>query len=282
MSVAAKSMAKSIAWWEDQELKPNSIAKWVVGSSTLWLKRLPNEWQVVHEQIDDPMHDAVGLEVPVSDPDSAGHPFTVPPSEKTLRYATSCESARMTLHPVHADRAIVVRPEAPFFVLPHEEISFYVSMPVWLQLRLGDKNTVAFETPSFRLRDTWLGASTGEGELCYATQTTGRLELAQLPLRPHRAITQVVVRNVSNVILALERIKMPVQHLSLYVGPRNYLWTQTATLEGDASEQVVTAHIRPEPPAMAQGARLLSEPRILEPGTLVRRFTSLFSTKLAS
>ena len=69
----------------------------------------------------------------------------------------------------------------------------------------------------FRPTDTWFGPDTQSGSLCYASRSFHRVRLAQVPTLPHRATIEVVVHNLSDSMLSLERMLISVQHLSLYL-----------------------------------------------------------------
>jgi hypothetical protein len=267
-------VSSGIEWWATQKLNPGSVGRWVVGPSSLWIQRLESEWRILHEQVPDPFQDEGIINVPL--PETEHHPFADQGVKGVRRFATSDIGSEVTVYPALADRAVVVRPDLPFNILPHQKVNLFVSTPLWLQVRIGSPGKMITEFPSFRLPDSWLGPPTEEGELCYAIKTAGRLDLTELPLRPHRAITPIVVHNLSGETLMLERVKLQVQHLSLYVGSSGFLWTQSAILEGDEPGALAKAHFEQDPPTVVRDARLLTGPRSPARPTIVKRFTTLF------
>jgi hypothetical protein len=133
------------------------------------------------------------------------------------------------------------------------------------------------ELPSLRPSETWFGPSTTEGELCYATRTAGRLHLETLPVLRYRAITRILIRNRAHDALLVERIQLPVQYLSLFQAPNDLLWTQAVTLERGRDGGLAGLHIEDRPPAEAEGAVLIREPRqASRTGLLGRTFSTLF------
>lgn len=74
-----------------------------------------------------------------------------------------------------------------------------------------------FVIPDVGIRpsDTWFGPTTSEGEPCYASKTVCRLRVEDVPLRPHRCLTKVTLRNRADDSLSLDRLKLPVNALAL-------------------------------------------------------------------
>jgi hypothetical protein len=99
------------------------------------------------------------------------------------------------------------------------------------------------------------------GELCYASRTNARLHLANLPPRPHRATTRVTLRNGADSELVLERLALPVPHLSLHAGAEARLWTPSVTVERDRDGGLAEVRLEATPPAEAGASELVAPAR---------------------
>ena len=131
--------------------------------------------------------------------------------------------------------------------------------------------------PIYRPSDTWFGPSTREGELCYGSQTNCLLHLDELPFRPHRAITPVMVKNKAETALLIERMSLPVNYLSLFHASSGQLWTQTITMERREEENVATLQLAKGLPSQAGRAMPVCGPRLKsDKRVLMRALTALF------
>lgn len=208
-----------------------------VGPLSLLVRREPGEWRVAWERGDDPLDATVNIGVPAPGPDLLDHPAVT-------RFALEDSSARMTLQPRLADRSIISRPERPFFLLGGQEVVAHVSTPIWVAIQVGDPPRLLMELPAVRPSDTWFGPDTQTGELAYTNRTTLRLRLDQIPLRPHRAVTAVRLRNLSESPLSVERLNLPVKHLSLVRGEDGNLWTEGVIYERTADSNQIRLRLR--------------------------------------
>jgi hypothetical protein len=192
------------------------------------------------------------------------------------RYAFAEAPETVWVRPALADRAVVVYPEDPFFVTAGESITLYCSTPLWIRVEAGATRVQLMESPIERPGETWIGPSTREGELCYATSTTARLERATVARHPHRAMTELRIRNAASDTLRLERVNVAVPYLSIYASRDGGLWTESVVLERTSSTTIGRLEIG-HPPVSSEveritPARLKSEPG----GVLVRAFSALF------
>jgi len=273
------SSSSPVPWWGAVSLEPYTGGEWHVGPTTLWVHRSTHDWRVVVRPSTDPA---------TVDPMAQRSDRTVPAAEETMTAVLEAESDDLTttrysvqdtdesvaLRPALADRPVVTRPEHPLSVLPSEKVTLYLSTPLWVRVELVESARRLTEVPSHRMSDTWFGPSTREGTLCYATRTAGRLRLDRLPRRLHRAITPLTVRNRTAEPLALERIQLPVPHLSLYVTPGDTLWTDPVTMTHREKGAGAAVQIREGPPSDRTDAEPIQAPREQEKHGL---FTSTFS-----
>ena len=191
------------------------------------------------------------------------------------RHIVNDISNTLEINPSLADRTVVCRPKAPITIVSGASVVIYLSTPIWLSISItGEKDMLLKEVATQRLSDTWFGASTREGELCYASQTAGRLDINKLPFRMQRAITPLLIENKADNDLIFERIALPVPSLSLFSNESGQLWTQNVSLtredDGDFAK-VKLGHSKP-------GSTLINGPRIkLDHGQLIRAFSAIFN-----
>lgn len=246
-------------WWTTYTLGLGHGGQWQIGPSTLWIFHTDHEWRLIHQQAADSLMDGSMVRAPV--PESEWPPVVDPdiPTDQIVRFSAQDDEATVTLKPALANRPVVARPENAIYIPPGAEVTLYISTPLWIQMRLGASAT--HEVPSFRPSDTWFGPSTREGELCYAARTTGRFRLADLPMRPHRAVTPLVVQNAASDQLLVERAQIPMQHLALYETDNHVLWTQAVTLHREEDVEGARVRIKPGAPPDAANATCAAEPR---------------------
>lgn len=259
-------------WWGEQELATGEAGRWRVGPLNLYLHRLPYEWRLVPVRGDDPFDVTLERE----------HPFPVaiiPEEKDSLRLAFEAAPSRVHLSPALADRSVVLRPERTLLIPAEESVEIYVSTPLWLRLRFGGDDGPEHELPIFRPSDTWFGARTTEGELCYAGRTHALLQLEQVTRRPHRAITAMTVKNGCDEPLLLERLNLPVRHLTLFAGEAGSLWTESVTLERESPDEVASMRQGPKPPREAGNVQKLANPRERLGGNVMFRAFELFLEK---
>lgn len=267
------------AWWGRFSIDLETGGEWRVGPSTVWIYRSEHSWRIIHRpstdpRTADPMAKRSDVTLPVGEEEMS--PILAGEDEEldTSRFSVRSTHEALALEPVLADRPVVSRPEHPIYVLPDESVTLYLSTPLWVRVKLVDSNRTLRELPSHRMSDTWFGPSTREGELCYATRTAGRLRLDRLPLRLHRALTPLRIRNTASDALPLERVQLPAPHLALYVTPSDALWTQAVTMTREPGAEGASVRIQSGPPPDAADAELIQEPRETNRRGL---FTSTFS-----
>lgn len=256
------------AWWGEYSVAPGQLVSWEVGTLRFQVQRHPQEWQVVSQRLDD--------ELGAWNVDSQAHPLD--DSHPRHRVVFRETEQNLLVAPRLADRSVVIRPSAPIVVPPGEVATLFVSSPIWAHLQVHASRVSLMELPLQRPSDTWFGPTTGDtGELCYASRTQGRLALDELPRRPHRAITPMLIRNSADTAFTLERVNLPVTYLSLYEGSRGFLWTQELTMRYDADKSHAIVEIGEGAPAQAGEATFVEPPRVVPEGrTLLRAVATLF------
>lgn len=261
---------ESGAWWRDVTLPLNQTLCLELGPLRLFVRRLPGEWQTFFTRDSSALlSNHVALHVPFEG--------EVPEDSPELqRFATQREDTRCRVMPLLADRPVVVRPEKPFVLLPGDTATMYLSTIAWVRVELGDTHTVSLEIPVFRPSDTWFGANTIEGELCYESFTLARLRIEDLTTLPSRIHSAIVIHNRASDALSLERIKLPAVHLALLANTDHVLWTPGLTVERSKAG-VISVAIDKTPPVEAGETTTLGAARKPEFSRMPRALQGLFA-----
>jgi hypothetical protein len=255
--------------WREYPFPVGTEGGWRIGPLTLRVHRLADEIRVVHELGDDPLAEDQEISCP-AEPAEEGI------WENPVRYVSRNLGDTLTLRPRTADRNVVTRPEFPLNVLPGQTIGLFVSTPCWVEVLAGGGKQLLADLPTLQLSDTWFGASTKEGTLCYAARTAARLQLARIPFRPHRVVTKVTLKNSSDENLLVERMNLPVIHLGLFADGEGALWTETVHLERKQEGQPTDLTIGKGPPRDAGKVRRVSPEReSYQKNLLTRGFATL-------
>jgi hypothetical protein len=263
----------SRAWWGDFAVESGATRLWRIGPLRIWATRQLQEWRVTMESAGEAEEAVVAAE-PDRDPG---------PGAATLRFGFRRAAGSIRLLPATADRAVVVAAASPFFIPAGEEVALFVSTPLWLQIGTAASRDVLRDVPLERPSDTWFGPTKWEGEFCYAAKTAVRLRLENLPLRPHRAVSVVRIRNRARAQLGLARLRLPLPTLSLYGTPDGQLWTDSMTLDWEHEGAHAAVKLQRGAPPEAKGAVRVSGARQpFEPGLLVRTFGGLFGREGAT
>lgn len=265
--MARKAKTKPGEWWTPAEVPEGGHLDIKLGSLRLTIGHGHDEWTLATEAI--------------ADEDSSAQVSFKPgkglPEKADERFVFAGESNRLVLQPLLADRPVVIRPRQPVFLLSGQTVTLYLSTPIWLKVQVGDPQVLLKELPTLRQSDTWFGQNTRVGELCYAGRTHARHHIDELPVRPHRALTPLVIHNKANSPLPLEKISLPVPMLALYGDSQGNLWTQGLTLTRESQSDLATVRIDNKPAEENPSLTRLAEPRQApERGGVTRAFSLLF------
>lgn len=258
-------------WWSEFEAEEGHGWRWILGNFELVIFRASGEWLLASEPAQEDQVDCEKCVVaPVSQvPEDAS---------EIVRFATSGSQKQVRLVPTVADRSVVARPRLPLHLVSDEETKIYVSSPVWVEVVVGKSMQSLCELSVRRLSDTWFGPNTRVGEVAYALKTHARVDLTELPRRCYRLITPISITNDGQEPLLLDRISIPVPHLSVYAAVDGSLWSESVSLVRSEGVELASMRIGKGPPREIKGAKRLSGPReVSEPNILVRAFTTLFS-----
>lgn len=256
-------------WWGKFSLSMDRAAYFKIGPMDLWIQRFDHEWRVSRASRGEALEDSLIVAVPTD----ASPPET---GLSVSRFSLRRTGDGFSLWPELPDRPVVIQPETPLWIPGGEEVTLYVNIPLWLRFEVASGDPL-LEFPIFRPSDTWFGPSTREGEICYASRTKARLRLADVPVRPHRATTPLLVRNLSRDPMPLHRLNLPIQYLSIYSSPDGAFWTPSVTMEKEKEAGEAGFLVGSGPPVEAPSAEIVSGPRQPpETGLIKRAFGALF------
>lgn len=257
-----------VNWWGNFNLSPGDALRWTLGPLMLAVQRRASEWRIVWCRAD------VDVETDVDKWSVEPNSGLLDGWDNTERHAFRDTSSTLHVLPRLADRPVVTRPVAPFTVPAGESARLFVSTPLWVSMAVDHADGRLLDMPIVRPSDTWFGVDTQVGELCYASQTQGRMSLEDLPLRLHRAITSVHIENEAEAGLRLERLSLTVPYLSLFADRNGMLWTQDVTVQSGDHRDAVTLRLSEQPPADAEEPVMINGPRKEPDAPVLRRALS--------
>jgi hypothetical protein len=239
-------------WWNNYTLGQNHSLFFVLGELELSILPLDKEAQISYQYLlkEEERYQAPQLL-------ASQHPEL----KHTERFVINKWDNEIRLAPILADRPVVVRPKNNLYLLPNQSTTLYVSTALWLSIYLGNVKEPVKELRSISLSDTWMGATTREGEICYAARTSGKISREQVIHSPFRAVTPVKLKNSGKDIFAVERIALPTPHLSLYEDEDSNLWTNAVAIDRIELKDIASIKLESKPPEHAKNAKLVSKPR---------------------
>nr|WP_320050054.1 hypothetical protein [uncultured Desulfuromonas sp.] len=265
------SLSLQINWWGEFELPTNNSWHWSIGHFSIQILRREKEWLVWHQKTSDGIPDnehwtiEKNQEINLEKGDVQRHIFS---NTETNFYIT----------PKLADRPVIVKTAQPLNIQAKQQVDIYVSTPLWFTIDVHKARIGIQEVPIIRPSDTWFGSSTRSGDLCYASTTQGRLYLKDLPQRPHRAISQVRIKNQADKPLLLTQFSLPAPYLSLFDTGEGGLWTEAITLLNDDDTEMAKVSFSEAPPAPYAKAKKISKAREKkERNMLLNTFSTLFN-----
>ncbi len=264
------SKQKPIFWWGCFDVAVGQTGRWDVGPFSLSITHMQAEWQVQYREADN--DDEILNDWKVHNP---GEPLDA--GANVARFLSGRASSGVELRPALADRALVVRPVNPLYLPTDERVNLFVSSPLWITASVAQGNVQLLDVPIQRPSDTWFGPSTWEGDLCYAARTRARLNLEALPPRPHRAITGVRIHNKGKQTMLLERLTLPMTHLTLYSDADGMLWTNDLRIAVEDRPSIAELRIKKGNPLGNMALKRVADPRdAVEDHVLQRALHAIF------
>lgn len=243
-------MNRAQPFWAPETILPHRCMSAQAGVLRVWVLHTGDQAWQVHTRVQEtpatePLRDA---EVPA---DAAWVRFVVPSAE-----------ARVRLTPTLPAAAVVIRPATPIEILPGGTAQIYVSIPCWVQVRLGEKGEqILREYETKPLSKTWFGSDTQTGELCYSIRSRARRTLEEITDTNGRVIVPMVIRNSSVEKLSFSRLCIRAPHMSVYGTSDGTLWANQVTLHHHAGKEAAELKLSDAAPTQARHATLLCPPR---------------------
>jgi|GEM_PF-288521 len=272
-------------WWGAVDVQRDGVVRVCAGAMRVWIERRRQDWQVYSQSrgADEPALAERPRQVDRAD---------LPDSDPLVRFCFAEAPGRLIVGVAQADRPFVVRPESAMSVSPGEVVTLFVRTPTWMVLsverqrtrrgaRSGSEPQVVpqqlTEIPLERPSDTWFGASTVAGELCYATRTVGLMQRDAIERASHMLITPLTIENKGTDPLRFERVQVPIPQLAVYLDGRGDLWTNAVRLTRETSGDLAAVAVESGAPRAARGrSERLAEPRqVSGKGSVVRAFSRL-------
>lgn len=258
-------------WWGDYEIGFNQTLRWQIGPKIIWISRGHKEWKVASTEDQDPVDNSLVVAESAVEPDTD--------DIDVKRFAVQNKNRKLQLMPALPDRPLIVNASTPFFIPPMQEATLFVSVPLWVRIYIDGGTTELIDSAIIRPSDTWFGPDTMTGNLCYASQTSARLQLDNLPLRPHRAISAARITNNASSMLTIEKLKIPVQNLSIFTTDTGQLWTASLIIEREEGTDNANISLDKDPTQFV-ASKILTPPRTkMSKGFLLDVFGGLFAKK---
>jgi hypothetical protein len=269
------------SWWGRHATAQDRTDFWQIGPLKMWLQSSPFRINIRFTNDGDFLDNHV-RSLPGSRDSSTGTLIDFPGNAASVTCAYGLNTpSEVVLSPALPDRAVVVRLDESLSILPGEDVTFYMIVPLWLRLELTEGAKLLAELPTFRMSDTWFGPMSSLGSLCYAAPTELLIDLRQVPLRPHCVITAITIRNLGVNHLKLDRLQIPFPRLSLFYSQRSGFWTDRLTLERRDDDEMANLKLDRQPPPEAAPTQFVTGPRQsgTEANSVVRAFSAIFKDK---
>ena len=225
-----------------------------LGPLTLWIDRRPHEWRLAHSSTAEALSEDFEARWPIK-------PEVPRQGAKLTRFVSDEPGSRLNLKPALAERAFIVRPEHPLWVLPQQKVCLFVTTPLWLQVSTGE-GEVMLDLPTYPPRQTWFGPNQMEGELCYASRTRARVDLELLRRCRARANTAVHIQNQGREPLRMTRLRLPVTKLAIFEARSSgAFWTQTVSVVRSTRGKMDDINVKALPPGEAGEVSKVAEAR---------------------
>lgn len=248
-------MTKPECWWGEFEFSPDEIKCWHIGDRSIAIKRGAHEWTVWNKETDSELNAALDVSNITSNETFKDVDFQ--------RFMVRQTDSKLVIEPSLADRAMIARPSKPIVVMPNENITLYVSTPLWMTILLPQQEAPMADIPFWRPSDSWFGTSTMQGDICYSKYTDAKMDKNLLEKRSHRASTMVTLKNDQDEPLSIQRLNLPVPALKVYVDDQGEFWTDQVNILQRTEHSKPVSHLRHSPPEQIQLMEQVSESREL-------------------
>lgn len=238
-------------FWKTFSIDEQKLYYSKIGPLEIWIKRHSHDWYIAYKR---ESQEPGFIELTFIDP---------LPDESTLpwtRWVLTTKSHIITFMPIMPDRAVIIKPEIPVKIPPGNSGKFYVNIPVWVKIEIGDKNpTNIIEIPVYILSKSWFG-NTSSGELCYSKTSLVRKNFEELEPGPCSSICSVIIKNNSKLVLNFERFWLNVANLSIFSNTQRFCTNHVEVVfRGEEQESQIT--ISKSHSNFLKNCKLISNPR---------------------
>jgi hypothetical protein len=257
-----------VSIWDPRRLEIGGCYEAKLGLLRIWLKRAERDWFVASELA--PFVDRKHLL------EAWVRPSRLEPAG-WRRWVLESGASSVALVPRMPDRSVVVQPDMPMRVPPNQRALFFVTIPLWIAVTVGEADRVTLcELATTALSGTWFGDPTS-GELCYSLRSRAKRAVEPAERAVHSAVCPVHLSNASAAPLEVQHFCIHSEHLSLFRVPGR-MWTNEVDVVyqgGDQDSQVATVRGAPQ---IEGEATLASPPRtVAEQGLMRKSFRILRS-----
>lgn len=260
-------------WWGRHSTQLERIDCWQIGPLHLWVHPLPYRMAITWKQQGDWLNPHVRS--------MPGEKTDPPPASATTVICAYGHGAKddLIFSPSLPDRSMIVRLNSELNVLPEEQVSLFILTPLFLRIDRADPQKNLCDIPIHRSSDTWFGPMDSTGALGYASPSRAYLDLKEVPLRPHTAITSITIRNLGRTQLHLDRINVPSKRLSLFHSQTTGFWTNRLGLDRNEDDEMAHLRLDRQPPSEAGATEFVVGPRSPEEESIpaIRAFSRIFT-----
>lgn len=227
----------------------------LIGRLELWFERLPLEWRLGWRQ-------SASAHPPVLDRSPGPWPAELEPA----RYADPRGTEAITLFPVLSQRRTVFHPSPKLSVLPGHGVGLWVQSPLYLAISAAGEELA--RVPIARLKETWFGPSTVDGELCLRASADAISAEEPAPRSYDHALTKLRIDNDSTTPLLVERVVLPAPNLSLWLDEQGAVHTPSVSIRRSKDALTARLTVADAPPKEVIGPRPTGGPRPRSPSVI--------------
>lgn len=235
--------------WNTFPVEEKKVYRLQLGNLNLWIERRNRDWLFAKEydSLDEPT--LPNFQIAEQEPSA---------SLEWQRWAFEEEVTSIRFAPCMPDRLLMVHTSTPTFLLPGVKTTFWLQIPIFIAVSLGEKESFELEqVPSIRLSDSWLG-DYFKGILCYGLQSRAFRENEKFELAPHNAVCPFSIENQDDSSLPIKFICVAPKQLHLY-GGHQFLWTNQVTVTLSGKDQEPQLQYSPNPPDAVEAPTLLRQ-----------------------
>lgn len=190
------------------------------------------------------------------------------------RFAFHEAVSHFILKPRFPNRPVVVRPLHSMKVAPDASVSFFISLPVEVQLlarTTSGKQINLARIPSEILSDTWFGPTT-EGSLAYSLKSRARRSQDEITSNPsNRLICPITISNKAVEPLPCQKFCLHFQYSRIWITDNGRMWGSHTALHFLGKDELSETEHSSNPPPAAKGAQLIMEADQKAPRNLIQK-----------